>query len=473
LQTAAFAVAGFYLLITITGLSGIDPIVRAQLAARPDHFAMNFVAQVAAPVVVAFLAWRWHRSWFAAGALVASFVGCSVVYSHLQEPPLDPLLLSYVFVAAVPVFAIGRYGFLGTEAAPPGASLLVRVAIGAAAFFIVDAILLRLFGTDPLPASAAVAVGVAAAIGAALVLLPLEPARRAMRTVVAPEPTASLLLGSGTSAGRMAWGRYQIERRLATGGQARALLARDETLRRSVVLKVVDTLGMEGSDKRNLVSEARILASLDHPNVVRVFDVLETDGETVLVLEYVAGGTLRDRLANGPLARRDAVRIFDGVLAALEAAHGKGIVHCDLKPENVLLTREGAPKLADFGIARATSSGATMTSPARGGGTPSYMSPEQARGAPLTPSSDLYSAAELFHEMLTGEGTFDLRGLDVIQMRARIAEGTPVIARACGPFAGLIRATLAKDPAQRPPTASALRALLAESASVEASALDP
>jgi serine/threonine-protein kinase len=300
-------------------------------------------------------------------------------------------------------------------------------------------------------------MGLMAAVGASLVLLPLEPAKRAVRAVVSSDPPAPTRPLDGTS-----WGRYRVERRLATGGQARAFLAHDTSLDRRVVLKVVDTLGMEGNAKRAVIAEARILASIDHPHVTKVFDVLETESEAILVLEYVSGGTLRDRLRNGALPQAEAVLIFDGIVAGLAAVHARGIVHCDLKPENVLLTPDGVPKLSDFGIARIAPGARTISSETPSEGTPTYMSPEQAHGARVGPTSDIYSAAVLFHEMLSGTDYMDFRGLDAMQIRAKIASGTPRIGRECGPYARIILSCLAKDGSQRPPTAATLRASLAQ-----------
>jgi serine/threonine protein kinase len=175
-----------------------------------------------------------------------------------------------------------------------------------------------------------------------------------------------------------------------------------------------------------------------------VHDVVEATGATFLVLEYVEGGDLRGVLARrGPLPPREADALLAGVLEGLDAVHAQGIVHGDLKPENVLLTGRGEAKLADFGVARR---GASSTLVA-GAGTLAYMAPEQARGLAPTPQSDLYAAALLYREMLTGEPPAP-RGLDDVQLRGLVAQRQASHAIPGARGAILTRA-LAHDPAAR------------------------
>ncbi len=153
--------------------------------------------------------------------------------------------------------------------------------------------------------------------------------------------------------------------------------------------------------------EVKSVASLDHPNIVRVLDSGEgEDGSPYMAMELVDGGTLKDRIRHhGPLPPREAARVAHGVADALGAAHAAGIVHRDVKPENVLLTKDGEVKVADFGIARATEATA-MTHTSMILGTAPYLSPEQARGEPVGPASDLYSLGVVLYEALTGRTPF-------------------------------------------------------------------
>ena len=199
-------------------------------------------------------------------------------------------------------------------------------------------------------------------------------------------------------------GRYEVVERVGVGGMGEVYLARDEVLNRDVALKV---LHRQYANDEDFVSrfkrEAQSAASLSHPNIVSVFDQGRSEeGTYYIAMEYVPGGTLKDRiLREGALEPREAAGIAAQVAGALSAAHEKGVIHRDIKPQNVLLTAAGLVKVADFGIARAASMANTATSVVLG--TASYMSPEQAMGGPVGPRSDLYSLGVVLHEMLTGE----------------------------------------------------------------------
>ena len=199
-------------------------------------------------------------------------------------------------------------------------------------------------------------------------------------------------------------GRYEVVERVGVGGMGEVYLARDEVLNREVALKV---LHRQYANDEDFVSrfkrEAQSAASLSHPNIVSVFDQGRSeDGTYYIAMEYVPGGTLKDRIVrDGALEPREAAGIAAQVAGALGAAHEKGVIHRDIKPQNVLLTAAGLVKVADFGIARAVSAAHTATSMVLG--TASYMSPEQAMGEYVGPRSDLYSLGVVLHEMLTGE----------------------------------------------------------------------
>ncbi len=185
-------------------------------------------------------------------------------------------------------------------------------------------------------------------------------------------------------------------------------LARDRVLGRDVALKVLRRQYAGDSEfAERFKREARSAASLSHPNIVQVYDRGETDeGASYIAMEYVPGGTLKERISDrGPLEASEAAALGAQVAEALGAAHDRGMVHRDIKPQNVLLTTRGDAKVADFGIARAGSS-VTISKTGSVMGTAGYMSPEQALGEPATPRSDLYSLGVVLYEALTGELPF-------------------------------------------------------------------
>ncbi|MEU5866241.1 Stk1 family PASTA domain-containing Ser/Thr kinase [Nonomuraea sp. NPDC047529] len=208
--------------------------------------------------------------------------------------------------------------------------------------------------------------------------------------------------------GRLLDGRYRIESRIARGGMATVYLALDVRLDRTVALKVMhSSLAEDPAFVRRFIGEAKSVASLSHPNVVHVFDQ-GTDTDVVyLSMEYVPGRTLRDILRErGRLPAREALEIMIPVLAALGAAHQAGMVHRDVKPENVLMTDDGRVKVVDFGLARAIEA----TNQTRTGvmiGTIGYMSPEQVTTGGADVRSDVYAAGIMLFELVTGQQPYD------------------------------------------------------------------
>jgi eukaryotic-like serine/threonine-protein kinase len=199
--------------------------------------------------------------------------------------------------------------------------------------------------------------------------------------------------------------RYDVVRPLGSGGMGEVYLARDRVLGRDVALKVLRKQ-YAGDDEfaERFKREAMSAASLSHPNIIQVYDRGETEeGASYIAMEYVPGGTLKERISReGPLEAADAAGLGAQVAEALGAAHDRGMVHRDIKPQNVLLAARGGAKVADFGIARAGSS-ATISRTGSVMGTAAYMSPEQALGKPATPKSDLYALGVVLYEALTGE----------------------------------------------------------------------
>ena len=192
---------------------------------------------------------------------------------------------------------------------------------------------------------------------------------------------------------------------LARGGMAVVYLVHQPALDRDVVLKRLDLEGGDPALAQRFVREARLAATLDHPNVVTLFDFFEHDGVPYIAMEYVAGGSLRELV--GRLELPQVCGVVEGVLAGLGHAERQGIAHRDLKPENLLLTRRGTVKIADFGIARAYNAlTQRLTAPGMAIGTPAYMAPEQATNEPLSPATDLYSLGVIAYELLAGRPPF-------------------------------------------------------------------
>jgi serine/threonine-protein kinase len=207
--------------------------------------------------------------------------------------------------------------------------------------------------------------------------------------------------------GRLVDGRYRILSHLADGGMASVYVAMDGRLHREVALKIMrPTLAMDPTFVERFQREARSAARLSHPNVVAVFDQGEDDGDVFLAMELVQGKTLREVIhEEAPLTPREALAILEPILEALRAAHSAGIIHRDVKPENVIIRSDGEVKVADFGLARAIAGeGATSATSATGVllGTVSYTSPEQVERGVAGPRSDVYAAGLVLFEMLTG-----------------------------------------------------------------------
>ena len=202
-------------------------------------------------------------------------------------------------------------------------------------------------------------------------------------------------------------GRYRLEARIAAGGMSTVYRALDVTLERQVAVKLMNREVASDSDQlERFRREARAVAQLSHPHIVGVIDAGEDDSRPYIVLEYVEGETLKERIRRlGRLEIPEAVAYAIEIARALGAAHARHIVHRDVKPQNVLLDREGSAKVTDFGIARTLEEDG-LTADGRVLGTTDYVSPEQALGQPVTGQSDLYSLGVVLYEMLTGEVPF-------------------------------------------------------------------
>ncbi len=256
---------------------------------------------------------------------------------------------------------------------------------------------------------------------------------------------------------RGAWlGRYRVVSLLGRGGMGEVYRAHDERLGRDVAVKVLRS-GTRASPalQNRFETEAKAVGSLNHPNVVAVFDAGEENGCPYLVTELLEGETLAERLRKGALAPAAAVEAALGVARALEAAHAVGVVHRDLKPANVFLTMDGRIKVLDFGLAKWTQLEAVSresTMPGALLGTPGYMSPEQARGEAADACSDLFSLGALLYEMLCGSAPFR-RSSPVEDLHAILNEDPPPLeaSRRGIPrnVETVVRRCLAKNPDER------------------------
>ena len=209
--------------------------------------------------------------------------------------------------------------------------------------------------------------------------------------------------------GKIFAGRYKIIRQIGRGGMADVYLARDLILDgEEVAVKVLRTnYQTDPIAVARFQREAKAMADLDHPNIVRITDIGEEDGQQYLAMEYVAGLDLKRYIKeNAPLSNEEAVRLMGQILLAMRLAHTQGIIHRDLKPQNVLLTPDGNAKVSDFGIAVAFAE-TSLTQTNSMLGSVHYLSPEQARGSKASVQSDIYAMGIIFYEMLTGHIPYD------------------------------------------------------------------
>jgi serine/threonine-protein kinase len=254
-------------------------------------------------------------------------------------------------------------------------------------------------------------------------------------------------------------GRYRLEKCLGTGGMSEVWAATDLDLDRAVAIKLIG----RDADPVRFEREARSVAALAHPNIGKLFDYGGAAERPFMVLEYLPGGSLEDRLSTGvPMAADVTHRIAAEIAAGLAHAHGRGVVHRDLKPSNVLFDAEGRAKLVDFGIARLGAS-SDLTAAGLVMGTATYVSPEQAAGAEATPASDVYAFGVIVYRMLAGRPPFESD--DALAMLAMHRDmPAPPLTRfrpdAPPRLESTVMAALAKSPVDRPRDGAALVAEL-------------
>src|SRR6476619_4474901 len=217
--------------------------------------------------------------------------------------------------------------------------------------------------------------------------------------------------------GELIAGRYELEERVGSGGMSNVCRAHDRLLERTVALKILHEQFTRDEDYvERFRREARAVAQLAHPNIVTVIDRGEQDGRQFLVFEYIHGQNLKELSAGGPLDVREAIGLALQVARALSFAHERGLVHRDVKPQNVLLSEDGQAKVTDFGIARSLDvHGVTQTGTVLG--TSDYIAPEQARGQKVDPKTDIYSLGAVLYELLTGEVPYAGENFVAVAMR--------------------------------------------------------
>jgi alkyl hydroperoxide reductase subunit AhpC len=263
------------------------------------------------------------------------------------------------------------------------------------------------------------------------------------------DPTRELGPGSLIS-------QYRIEEAVGSGSFAAVFRATDLTLQRPVALKVIKP-GVARAPATAL-AEARSAAALNHPNVCTIFGVDDSEGISMIAMEFLDGQPLSEKIKFGALRCEEAAEIARQVARGMAAAHSKGIIHGDLKPDNVIVTSEGVAKILDFSLARSMQRPADpeetlIAGMAHAGeglfGTPSYMAPEQARGEPATPTSDIFSFGAMLYEMLMGRKA--VPGENVLQVLRALNEVNTERLAADVPaqFAPILRVILAREPSAR------------------------
>ncbi len=255
-------------------------------------------------------------------------------------------------------------------------------------------------------------------------------------------------------------GRYVLTERLGEGGMGEVYAARDSELGRSVAVKLLapPSAGM-GSPPNHFIREARAASALNHPNIVTIYEVIHATSRLAIVMELVEGVSLR-QLCGSPLPVDQVLHIGEQIARAMAAAHARGIVHCDIKPENLMLRPDGFVKVMDFGLARDLASVTSKsTMPA---GTLRYMSPEQSRGEAPSPACDVFSMGIVLYELATGAHPFE-RG-SIFETLQALNQSEPPVPSSQNPFVpahldALILRMLAKEPRQRPAASEVAKVL--------------
>jgi len=206
-------------------------------------------------------------------------------------------------------------------------------------------------------------------------------------------------------------GQYEVQDFIGQGAMGRVYRAYHAQLERTGAVKVLQSIAPDPDTTARFRHEAQAIAQMRHPNILNVFDFGEFDGTPYMIVEYVPGGSLADRLGKGQLDTATALKYLKGIASGLDYAHSKGVIHRDVKPANVLLEADDTPVIADFGLAKLLQGSSLKSMTGVTTGTPAYMAPEQVTGSKVGPAADRYSLATIAYEMLTGVIPFDGEGL--------------------------------------------------------------
>jgi serine/threonine-protein kinase len=255
------------------------------------------------------------------------------------------------------------------------------------------------------------------------------------------------------------FGRYEIKSELGRGGMATVYRAHDPLFDREVAIKVLPREMLHDPQFRSRFDrELKIVAGLEHPSIVPVYDVGEEDGQPYFVMRYMNGGSLSGEIEKGRFSLEDAARIIEKVAQGLAYAHKKGIVHRDLKPDNILFDNTGAPFISDFGVAKLTESTSSLTGSGVIG-TPAYMSPEQAQGNEIDGRSDVYGLGVIVYQMLSGQQPYSAdtpMGVVVKHITDPVPEILKTLPSLPPAVDQVIKTSMAKDKTKRYPTATDL-----------------
>src|SRR6185503_3134551 len=261
---------------------------------------------------------------------------------------------------------------------------------------------------------------------------------------------------------------YKIVRLLGAGGMGEVYLAEDTKLHRQVALKVLTSQFEPDAERiKRFKKEARAVSALNHPNIITIYSIEETEAGSFIATEFIDGQTLRERIAEKPLPWQEAVKIAIQITGALKTAHSVGIIHRDIKPANIMIRRDGIVKVLDFGLAKLTAPGSSdgetreHTAPNRMLGTINYMSPEQVLGEPVDERTDIFSFGVVLYEMLSGEMPF-AGPSDAAIYNATINKIQPSLRESNAEIPieldQLVKCAMEKDPEVRYQTFSELRA---------------
>lgn len=261
-------------------------------------------------------------------------------------------------------------------------------------------------------------------------------------------------------------GPYRIVEHVGSGGMGDVYLAEDPRLRRKVALKRPSETQLRSPEARQrFLREARAVATLNHPGIAAVYDVIETEESPYIVMEYVEGESVSSMVRRGPVSPQQVIDLGIQLASALEEAHSHGVIHRDLKPANVLVTRAGKAKILDFGLARRLASGeSALTAAGHVVGTPGYMSPEQMLGYDADPRSDIYTLGVLLFELLTGRWPFEAKGdraPTLSAMKDRVPRAEDVKSGVGSELSAILARAMSWEPGERQQSASELASELA------------